>query len=35
MINNIKQGFICSATQFMFVMIILGITYSLKANSLK
>jgi len=35
MINDIKQGFICSATQFMFVMIILGITYSLKANSLK
>jgi len=35
MINNIKQGFICSATQFMFVMIILGITYSLKANSLQ
>jgi len=35
MINNIKQGFICSPTQFMFVMIILGITYSLKVNSLQ
>ena len=34
MINNIKQGFICSANQFMFVMIILGITYSVKENGL-